>query len=108
MVAIPFAEQEGLFQGTAGRGHGGPYEMSAVKAFRPELVSVSEADAELDSGPPLSSLPYILVEGTPQGWDGYTGKIRQTSLEAGKSIVEEAANNMNKLIQNWLDMKRDR
>ncbi|MFY0545007.1 creatininase family protein [Brevibacillus sp. H7] len=106
MVAVPFAEEQGLFQGTAGRGHGGPYEMSAVKAFYPELVLVGEEDAELQPPPPLSPLPYVLVEGTPQGWAGYTGSIRQTSLQAGQTIVAEAVKNMNELIRHWLLMRR--
>ncbi|SDN96686.1 creatinine amidohydrolase [Paenibacillus sp. yr247] len=106
MATIQFSEQVGIFQGTTGRGHGGPYEMSAVKVFCPELVSVQESDSELDSCPPLSSLPYVLVEGTPQNWDGYTGRIQQTSLEAGQFIVEEAVKNMNLLIKNWLEMRK--
>jgi creatinine amidohydrolase len=106
MATIEFSEQMGIFQGTAGRGHGGPYEMSATKFFCPELVSVQESDLELDAGPSLSSLPYILVEGTPQGWAGYTGKIQQTSLEAGQLIVEEATKNMNQLIQKWLEIRK--
>jgi creatinine amidohydrolase len=105
MVATEFPEQMGIFQNTAGRGHGGPYEMSAVKAFRPDLVSVQDSDLELDSSPLLYSMPYVIVEGTPQGWDGYTGKIRQTSYEAGEQIVKEAARNMNLLITNWLEMR---
>ncbi|UNK19985.1 creatininase family protein [Paenibacillus sp. N3/727] len=106
MASVDFTQQLGLFQGTAGRGHGGPFEMSAVKALRPEMVAVQESDLELDSCPPLSSLPYVLVEGTPQGWDGYTGHIQQCSLEAGQTIVVEASRNMNLLIQEWLDMKK--
>ncbi|MBO8165541.1 MAG: creatininase family protein [Brevibacillus sp.] len=106
MAAVSFCEEQGLFQGTAGRGHGGPYEMSAVKAFRPELVAVTAEDEELDAISPLSSLPYVLVEGTPVGWSGYTGRIRQTSLAAGQAIVAEAARNMNQLIHNWLEMRR--
>ncbi|MGG1601206.1 hypothetical protein [Paenibacillus naphthalenovorans] len=77
--------------------------MSAVKAFRPELVSVEASDPELHSGRALSPLPYVLVEGEPQGWNGYTGCIHQISLEAGKVIVEEAAKHMNELIRKWLD-----
>ncbi|WP_338125098.1 creatininase family protein [Paenibacillus dendritiformis] len=108
MAGVEFTQRMGLFQGTAGRGHGGPYEMSAVKAFRPEMVTVQESDLELDAGPPLSSVPYVLVEGTPQGWDGYTGRIRQSSLEAGQIIVEEASRNMNLLIQEWLARRTDK
>ncbi|MFT4416345.1 creatininase family protein [Fredinandcohnia humi] len=101
MVAIDAAEEIG-FVGTKGRGHGGPYEMSAVKAFRPDLVHVQEGDPEFQEVPSLSSMPYVLVEGTPKAWDGYTGLICQTSYEKGKIIVGTAASNMNALIKNWL------
>lgn len=102
MVSIDAAEEIG-FKGTKGRGHGGPYEMSAVKAFRPDLVHVILEDEEFMEVPPLSSCPYILVEGTPKAWDGYTGLIQQISSEKGKKIVEKASANMNKLIKKWLE-----
>ncbi|MET3696858.1 creatinine amidohydrolase [Bacillus oleivorans] len=101
MVEIEKAEELGLV-GTKGRGHGGPYEMSAAKAFRPDLVQVDGADQEFKEAAPLSKLPYILVEGRPEAWDGYTGMIQQTSLELGEKIVKEATQNMNALIKNWL------
>lgn len=102
MVEINAAAEIG-FEGTKGRGHGGPYEMSVVKAFRPDLVHVDGVDEEFLEVQPLSSYPYILVEGTPKSWDGYTGLIQQTSYEKGKKIVEKAAANMNELIKNWLE-----
>jgi creatinine amidohydrolase len=102
MVAIDAAEEIG-FEGTKGRGHGGPYEMSAVKAFRPDLVHVIAEDEEFKEMPPLSSYPYILVEGNPKAWDGYTGLIQQISYEKGKKIVEIASANMNELIKKWLE-----
>lgn len=102
MVEIDAAEEIG-FKETSGRGHGGPYEMSAVKAFRPDLVTVMKEDEEFSGVPSLSRFPYILVEGTPKSWDGYTGMIQQTSLEAGKKIVDRATANMNELIRNWLN-----
>lgn len=105
MTSADFIEKDGIFQQTAGRGHGGPYEMSAVKAFRPELVHAEETDPELVSGQALSPLPYVLVEGSPQGWNGYTGNIHQISLEAGTAIVDEAARNMNLLIRQWLEAR---
>lgn len=101
MIEIDDHEELG-FKGTKGRGHGGPYEMSAVKAFRPDLVHVEEGDQEFKEIPPLSPLPYVLVEGTPKAWDGYTGLIQQTSYDIGKKIVKKAARNMNELIKNWL------
>ncbi|MDG0874563.1 hypothetical protein L5D93_19860 [Paenibacillus thiaminolyticus] len=82
--------------------------MSVVKAICPEMVTVQKSDLEFDAGSPLSPVPYVLVEGTPQGWDGYTGRIRQCSLEAGQIIVEEASRNMNLLIQEWLARRTDK
>jgi creatinine amidohydrolase len=102
MVAIDAAEEIG-FEGTKGRGHGGPYEMSTVKAFRPDLVHVRVGDEEFKEVQPLSSYPYILVESTPKAWNGYTGLIQQISSEKGKKIVEQASANMNELIKNWLE-----
>ncbi|MCY7486076.1 hypothetical protein [Paenibacillus alvei] len=105
MEIVEYTQRCGLFKGQAGRGHGGPYEMSAVKALHPEKVTVKESDLELDSCPPLSSLPYVLVKGTPQGWDGYIRNIHQCSLESGQLIAEEANRNMNLLIREWLDRR---
>lgn len=101
LVAIDDAEEMG-FEGTKGRGHGGPFEMSAVKAFRPDLVHVNADDKEYKEQESLSLYPYTLVEGTPKGWDGYTGLIQQTSFAKGKVIVEKASNHLNELIKNWL------
>lgn len=101
MVEIDKAEELGMVD-TKGRGHGGPYEMSATKAFQPHLVHVKEGDTEFSDVEKLSSYPYILVEGTPESWDGYTGLIQQTSLEMGQKIVDEATCNLNKLIENWI------
>ncbi|MBD0384453.1 creatininase family protein [Paenibacillus sedimenti] len=102
MVSTQKADEAGIFTGTQGRGHGGPYEMSVVKAFRPELVHVRDCDQPLTAKPSLSNLPYILVEGSPEGWDGYTGHIGQISLQAGNWIIEEAGANLHQLIENWL------
>lgn len=102
LVEIDKAEELGLV-GTKGRGHGGPYEMSATKAFRPDLVHVEKHDEEFPEIEKLSSYPYVLVEGTPQSWDGYTGLIQQTSLEMGNKIVNEATENLNQLISKWIN-----
>ncbi|GAA0486111.1 creatininase family protein [Salinibacillus aidingensis] len=102
MVEIDKADELGLVN-TKGRGHGGPYEMSATKAFKPNLIHVEKDDSEFPDVEKYSSLPYILVEGTPKSWDGYTGLIQQTSLEMGNKIVGEAVENMNRLIKNWIN-----
>ncbi|WP_068774062.1 creatininase family protein [Paenibacillus sp. FJAT-26967] len=102
MAAVDAPEKLGFFQGTTGRGHGGPYEMSALKALRPDLVEVRREDRDLTPPEALSEVPYVLVEGTPRGWDGYTGNIHQISLETGEWIAGEVTANMNKLIASWL------
>lgn len=101
MVDIEAATEIG-FVDTKGRGHGGPFEMSAVKAFRSDLVHVKEEDVEYRATSALASLPYILVEGTPRDWDGYTGLIKQITTEKGEKIVAQAASNLNALIEGWL------
>lgn len=105
MVEVEKGRELGL-KGTNGRGHGGPYEMSATKAFRPDLVQVLKEDLEFNEDQPLSNLPYVLIEGNPNSWDGYTGKIQQTSLEIGQKIIEVATRNMNKLIKKWLEQRK--
>jgi creatinine amidohydrolase len=109
MVTVQSAEEAGIFTGTHGRGHGGPYEMSVVKAFRQELVHVRDCDEQLTASASLSYLPYVLVEGSPEGWDGYTGYIQQTSIQAGNWIIEETNANLHQLIESWLQkpVKKD-
>ncbi|MBY7142841.1 creatininase family protein [Virgibacillus sp. NKC19-3] len=101
MVEIEKAKELGMVY-TKGRGHGGPYEMSATKAFQPHLVHIQEGDTEFPDVEKLSPQPYTLVEGNPKSWDGYTGLIQQTSFEMGKKIVAEATDNLNRLIENWI------
>lgn len=104
MVPAETSNSWGVFTGS-GRGHGGPYEIAAVQAFAPDSVKVMDEDVELPTPPPLSALPYVLVERTPAGWDGYTGRIREISEDTGKRIVTEAARNMSGLLADWIAQK---
>lgn len=106
MVEIDRAEELG-FQQTKGRGHGGPFEMSAVKYLRPEWIPTIEGK-EFPEAPKLSDLPYIEIEAYPLAWDGYTGMINQISSDAGEKIVEIATANMNSLIRKWIQAKGDK
>lgn len=101
LVPITATTEWGLFT-TSGRGHGGPYETSAVMAFCPDSVQITGSDEPLETPALLSALPYVLVESRPQGWNGYTGSIRESSQQAGERIVEEAAKNLQTLIAGWL------
>jgi len=97
-----YGQDELGFIGTSGRGHGGPFEMSAVQGFREDLVNVQPEDCEYKEKVLYSEFPYITVEGKPDAWDGYTGLISQTSSQKGKLIISTVKKNMNKLIENWL------
>lgn len=104
LVPVETTSQWGVFSGT-GRGHGGPYEMSAVKAFCPDAVTVKPGDADLATPGSLSVLPYTLVESRPQGWQGYTGNIHEISKDTGERIVREAINHLASMVQKWLSYR---
>ncbi|MFC4766242.1 creatininase family protein [Effusibacillus consociatus] len=101
MVSPETSNSWGVFTGS-GRGHGGPYEISAVQALCPEAVNVTGDEEEFETPPSFSNLPYVVVERSPKAWDGYTGRIGETSFHTGKRIVEEASQNLSKLLQDWL------
>jgi len=101
MLSAETTNDWGVFSGT-GRGHGGPYEISAVQAFRPDSVQVQADDEDLATPPPLTSLPYVLVERSPSGWNGYTGKIHETSIESGHKIVQGVKQNLNLILEKWV------
>ena len=100
MVEVDRAAEIG-FIGTKGRGHGGPYEMSAVKYLKPDWIP-TVIGVEYPEEEKLSRLPYVEVEAYPPAWDGYTGMIEQISYEAGEKIVRMATENMNALIKQWI------
>jgi creatinine amidohydrolase len=100
MLTTDETNEWGTFDGT-GRGHGGPYEISAVQAMCPDCVEVKPEDAELVTPQPLTKLPYVLVERSPKGWNGYTGKIHETSLATGRRIVDGVTKNINAILEQW-------
>lgn len=103
MVEVDKAEEIG-FVSTKGRGHGGPYEMSAVKYLKPDWIPEIKGD-EYPEPEKHSRFPYVEVEAFPPAWDGYTGMIHQISYEAGEKIVKLATENMNSLIKNWIQKR---
>lgn len=100
MIDVNQAKEIG-FVGTKGRGHGGPYEMSAVKFLKPEWIPTIQGE-EFAEAPTHSDKAYVEIEAFPEQWDGYTGLINQISYEAGEKIVTIATDNMNALIKNWI------
>jgi len=101
MLSAQTTNEWGVFSGT-GRGHGGPYEISAVQAFRPDSVEVQANDEDLATPQPLTSLPYVLVERSPSGWNGYTGNVHETSIDTGRKIVQGVTENLNSILEKWV------
>lgn len=106
MVDIEEAENIGFTQ-TKGRGHGGPYEMSAVKYLKPEWIPRITGE-EFPEPDKYSKQAYVEIEAFPKQWDGYTGLINQISVEAGEKIVSIASANMNSLIKKWIEERKGR
>jgi creatinine amidohydrolase len=105
MVDMNQAEEIG-FVGTKGRGHGGPYEMSAVKFFKPDWIPTILGEEYVEP-PKYSDKAYVEIEAFPKQWDGYTGLLNQISFEAGEKIVTIATENMNELIHNWVSDRKE-
>ncbi len=74
----------GLFrQSNGGHGHGGPLEILAVAAFRPEWVHMDKAT---DLPPPADvspSVPYYLEKPSAPDWPGYSGHVSEASARKG-------------------------
>ncbi|ADU50826.1 creatininase [Thermaerobacter marianensis DSM 12885] len=100
-------ETAGLFRGEPGdarpgRGHGGPFEASATAALAPESVDPALAPELPPRRPPEAGRPYVLVESNPEPWAGYAGFVRDTSVQAGRFIVERTLEHLERLIAAWL------
>jgi creatinine amidohydrolase len=97
------AETQSLFTGHSGRGHGGPYEMSATWAFAPDAMAPGAAPP-LTPRPDLATdRPYVWVESRPRPWEGYAGLIDQASREKGEAIVAQALPHLASLLRAWVD-----
>ena len=107
LVSDDFIKENNLFRGDVGKGHGGPYEMSAVEALENGLVEVKKEDLDLSTVKINSSIPYVCVESKPAAWNGYTGNISKISGESGRIIIEEGKRNLKPLIDKWIEYRKE-
>jgi creatinine amidohydrolase len=89
------AEESGArfrFSENGGHGHGGPLEMSAAWAVHPTGID-PHAAPEISTAGGASHAPVrVLHRGAPQPrWAGYHGRVGESSPEAGRVLLEEAA-----------------
>lgn len=107
LVSDEFIKEKNLFDGDIGKGHGGPYEMSAVKAIDESSVEVIKEDVDLHTIKINSKIPNVCIESIPKGWNGYTGLISRISSESGRLIIEEGEKNLKALIDQWIKYREE-
>jgi creatinine amidohydrolase len=95
-------ESLGLFSQGGGHGHGGPLETSAAWAVQPDSVDLSKApDIDVASGG--GEMMSVLSHGGPRPhWEGYHGRISESSIKKGQILLKLAEDRIVDLVQNWI------
>jgi creatinine amidohydrolase len=91
-----------LFSQDGGHGHGGPLETSAAWAVSPDSVDLSKGeDIEVDfsTDPRMSILNYGSKK---PNWLGYHGRISESSIEKGLTLLNLAEERIVEIIENWI------
>jgi len=100
------AETSHLFTGHNGRGHGGPFEASAVWSFTPESVD-TDGVPDLPPRPALDTdRPHVLVESYPSPWDGWSGYVSQANRAKGDELVDGALDRLAEVLHAWIASPR--
>lgn len=100
------AETAHVFVGHNGRGHGGPFESSAVWSFAPDSVDVAGVE-DLPPRPALDTdRAHVLVESYPTPWDGWSGHVGQASREKGDELVAGALASLERVLAAWIAAPR--
>ncbi len=92
------AETQEIFT-DGGRGHGGPYELSAAWAAMGDTSARGEA--LYDRAAHKFPAPHVLVEAAPNGFDGYAGRISEASGEAGAMVLDRAKAALLRVVAAW-------
>jgi creatinine amidohydrolase len=95
-----------LFSREGGHGHGGPLETSAAWAVRPDTVDLGRAqDVDSDySAPEMMSI--LSFGGARPAWQGYHGRISESSVEKGEQLLQLAEDRIVQLVGEWLQNRR--
>jgi creatinine amidohydrolase len=101
-------ESMGLFSEGGGHGHGGPLETSAAWAVEPDSVILSSAE---DIDPSLvgqQDLHILKSGGRLPKWPGYGGRISESSIEKGKTLLHLAEDRIVELLEGWVQMSPEK
>jgi len=101
---LPVSEVEplDLFSQFGGHGHGGPLETSAAWAVAPATVQLNRAeDIDVDFGeyPMIANLSSSADQGD---WRGYSGRVSESSIEKGFSLLKLSEDKIVELLQEFL------
>ena len=108
MLPTPMIESMGLFSDGGGHGHGGPLETSAAWAVEPDSVNLSCGE---DQDPPAIEQKdfHILNNGNSSPkWPGYGGKISESSVEKGETLLHLAEDRIVELLEGWIQMSPEK
>lgn len=102
VLPTSLVESLDLFSQGGGHGHGGPLETSAAWAVAPGAVDLSKGK-DID---PVSDAPDMLTvlhagRARP-AWAGYHGRVSESSIEKGATLLNLAEERIAGLVQDWI------
>jgi creatinine amidohydrolase len=103
VLPMHLVEPLGFFSQGGGHGHGGPLEISAAAAARPETVDLGQA-RDLDVVPPPGGgIVRAISEGRPRpSWEGYHGRASEVTVEKGEHLLALATERITAFTGEWL------
>ncbi len=103
-LPTPSMEKLGFFSQGGGHGHGGPLEISAAGAIRPDTIDIPAARDIDVVEPPGHGLVTAIMEGRPpRSWKGYHGRATETSTETGARLLNMATEVIVARTREWLE-----
>jgi creatinine amidohydrolase len=102
---LPESEIEalGLYSQHGGHGHGGPLETSAAWAVARNSVDLGAAeDIDVDSGDD-TMMSNFSSESGKRDWPGYSGRISESSIEKGLTLLKLAEDKIVEIVRDWLN-----
>jgi creatinine amidohydrolase len=103
--AVPTAlvEPLGLFSQRGGHGHGGPLEIAAAAAARPDTVDLTQArDLDMVEPPGGGVVRAVAWGQPPPNWAGYHGRATEASVAKGEVLLTLAAEQIVTQTRTWL------
>jgi creatinine amidohydrolase len=102
------ASEAAGFSESGGHGHGGPLEIAATAAFDPGGIDPSLARDVAYEAPWWRTAAQVVGVGqSPVGFDGYHGRVSETTVAAGEVVVAAATEGLARFVTGWLARAAD-